>query len=817
MNNINKSYDHTTMGDKAKFENVMLTKKLGICVSCEICAAACPQNAITMEFRDGQFLPMVDEKKCKKCGLCLKVCPGFEIDTSENIFKSGCLEAYIAHVKNAKNRKNSTSGGLVTTLVSELLKNRDYDSAFLLNFDLFKGTPARLEKVTTPERALETAKSKYIPASAYYVIKELKSKKNQKLIIVGTPCLIRGIKKFLKINKIPEKNILFFGLFCDRVLNFYIYRYFEEIYKKGEEKLEKLEFRNKELDGWPGHVKLYFNSGRTVFVDYTDRIWLKPYFQIKRCLFCFDNLNHLADISFGDGQVKGMDSPFGNSTIIIRTEKGKKVFDKYKYLFELKETSLKAIKESQGIEIKKQNHMFARLFCGEARDEKLAKVLAKHINLLELGKNYNVKKIRARLLIAKIITKTKKFLGLKKGENKKENIIIHGIYLSNKGSQAMCFSTINWLKQKFPEKKIYVFSSADFKRKDEEKYYYGFYIYPFEFRTKLRLIGGPLARMLLKSNQHPLLEQKVTEVIKNTAFFVDVSGYALGSQWGLRSSLNYLLNIIIAKKHSIPYYILPQSIGPFDYGLIGNLLLFPLMKMYLKYPAIIMPRERTGVKYLKKFTEKNVMFSYDLVLLSDKYDLNKIFNENISFKTVKINKNSVGIIPNRTAIRWGEPEKIYSIYEAIIDKLISAKKEVFILRHATEDLEICQKIKQKFRMNRRVKLIAEDLNALEIEAIIKQFDFVVASRYHSLIHAYKNGVPALVLGWADKYPEIMKDFGQSEYCFDVRKGLEKQQILAALDKLITSYKQEKRRIEKKLVEIKKNKEENCFKILEKLI
>ena len=103
-------------------------------------------------------------------------------------------------------------------------------------------------------------------------------------------------------------------------------------------------------------------------------------------------------------------------------------------------------------------------------------------------------------------------------------------------------------------------------------------------------------------------------VLENADFFIDVSGYALSSQWESLRSFNYILNIMIAKKYSIPYYIFPQSLGPFNYPSKHKILLFPLFKMYLKYPSKIFSRENAGVTYLHKFTKKNVETNCDIVL-----------------------------------------------------------------------------------------------------------------------------------------------------------------------------------------------------------
>ena len=121
------------------------------------------------------------------------------------------------------------------------------------------------------------------------------------------------------------------------------------------------------------------------------------------------------------------------------------------------------------------------------------------------------------------------------------------------------------------------------------------------------------------------------------------------------------------------------------------------------------------------------------------------------------------------------------------------------------------KIKKLFKENNMVSLIHEDLNVFEIEDIIRKFDFLIASRYHSIVHAYKNGVPALVIGWAIKYIELLKSFNQIEYYFDIRDDLKIESVSEKLEKMMLTYKNEKLQIS--LILNKILKENNFFDLI----
>jgi colanic acid/amylovoran biosynthesis protein len=217
-------------------------------------------------------------------------------------------------------------------------------------------------------------------------------------------------------------------------------------------------------------------------------------------------------------------------------------------------------------------------------------------------------------------------------------------------------------------------------------------------------------------------------------------------------------------------------------------------------------REKEGLAYVRIFSKNNVAKTYDIVLQNEGYNLSNIYydSSNIQFHDVQIDSKAVGIIPNLRVIERINQNEFYWIYKKLINQLINAKKQVYILRHSVEDLEICKNIKKLFPNNTDVQLIADDLACIELENIIKQFDFVIASRYHSIVHSYKNGVPALVIGWATKYFELLETFNQQDYLVDTRNGIDVSKIDIKLDTLLRNYENEREKIIEKMAIIRQN-------------
>ncbi len=702
----------------------------------------------------------------------------------------------------------STSGGIASKLVERLLESGDFERAFLLDFDASEEGPARLKEVRDPPKVRSAAKSKYLPASMSEIIEYMKESETPNCVIVGTPCQIAGIKKYMERGGLPDKKVLFLGLFCDKTLNFNLVDFFRKKYGRDDERLVSFDYRYKK-NGWPGDVRLVFDSGRELIVERNERMRLKNYFQLERCLFCLDKLNASADISLGDCYVPLKSSRNGDSSVIIRSKKGRRYFQKHKSCFETEECSIGDIQESQGMKKKRFNWECLRILEAEISGrpapegvKQAKKKLSERRNKISMGRGRRYRKIARSLFLSDIRRKAKKafeimaklcilFLrilldGLKRGRGQKggENIVILGAQPSNKGSQSMLFTAVDELKRRFPKSKIYVFSSRAAKRKNKGAY--AFEAVPWSFDSQIRLLGGQTGPAGLK---------RIEETVKRARFIVDISGFALSSQTGIGGSLKYMLNIMLAKKYSVPYYILPQSIGPFEYGILNKVLLYPLMLLYLRYPRKIFVREEQGRKDLAFFTRKNVEKKPDLVLGRRKYELRNIYKSPSEEGKARVAKGSVALVPNSRVLSKKSEASLLEAYRQIIDRVRGLGKNVMILRYSEMDKWLCEKLAHAYQDDAGVKYFPQEIEAIDLEFILGQMDFIVSSRYHGIVHAYNKGVPALSISWAEKYGELLGRFGQEHYLIKGEGTFRKADLRRRVDSLVKNFEDESQKIE----------------------
>ncbi|XEC96241.1 polysaccharide pyruvyl transferase family protein [Paenibacillus tarimensis] len=394
----------------------------------------------------------------------------------------------------------------------------------------------------------------------------------------------------------------------------------------------------------------------------------------------------------------------------------------------------------------------------------------------------------------------------------KQYVVIVGGELFNKGAQALTFTVVDKVKERYPGVKIVLLSSMDYRRPEGEKRKYAFEILPFPLDLKSDLLGGiyksydVLSAVLNKRKANRDIRNKVTAILSNCRALIDISGYALSSQRGKFNSLQYLLNLKIARKYRIPVYLFPQSYGPFEYGYLGNLIFHQQIKKELSSVKEIYAREQDGLHNLQRLNLNNVKRSFDIVLQNNKpYNLSNIFiREQFAGKHPEILPEAVGIIPNVKIMKHGNEEALYKLYEGLVDHLLKNNKNIYFLRHSYEDNKVIQAMREKYPNERQIFYLDHDYSCIEIDEMIKKFDFIIGSRYHSIVHAFKNYVPALVLGWAVKYDELLQAFGQTDYCFDVRKQIKTEEAISKIDTLLTRHKQESETIKKNYAKITEN-------------
>lgn len=339
-----------------------ITVKKRLCVSCGICKAVCPCNAISYVRESGIYIPNINNQ-CIECGMCLRVCPGIESNypqiyeilgrkMPDSILVGDVQECYVARVKEDDTMlANATSGGVVTAIITECLDKGLFDSAFCVDTHIYNNQ-ITTNRYSKREKFENTQKSRYVPVSHEKLIAYMKNHPDEKIIITAVSCAMQGIVKAMDIYNLNRENYLLLGLFCDRVLSYNVFNYFEN---KMHSHIDQFFFRDKKNGGWPGNICIRLENGNEIKLDAKERMKLKDFFQLERCLYCVDKLNQFADISFGDNYTNIDKNILGSNSIILRTNRGRKAWEICEKILCFKEIDIKSIVDSQAIKSREQN------------------------------------------------------------------------------------------------------------------------------------------------------------------------------------------------------------------------------------------------------------------------------------------------------------------------------------------------------------------------------------------------------------------------------------------------------------------------------
>ena len=392
------------------------------------------------------------------------------------------------------------------------------------------------------------------------------------------------------------------------------------------------------------------------------------------------------------------------------------------------------------------------------------------------------------------------------------NIIIAGGGLVNKGAQAMTLISICELKKRFPEHRM-VLLTWDASSAAREKHA----MYDLELLEVPPLKFSGAARNPASRAFYSLRYRKVfteaDKIYRNTDLFVDISGYALGSNWPSKVCNDYLDGIEHAMAYGISVYLLPQSFGPFDYkDEAGKAIDARTRRLFPKIKKIF-AREQEGYDALvSRYGLTNVTLTRDMVLASRIEDYSPALRQMSAFTVPEIPENSMGLIPNVQVGDNGANEPL-SVYTAAVRAGLEQGLDVYITYHSSQDRELCAQIKSAFAGDDRVVFLDRDHSCMEFNELVKKFRFVVASRFHAIVHALKNGVPCVALGWATKYMDLMKLFGQERYVFDLRDKISTEEVQLSIAVMKQNCAEEAVKIRQALPALQ---QENIFDTIKKV-
>lgn len=326
--------------------NTVCTKNM--CAGCMACVDVCPKQAIEIKDTLGEYNAVIDESKCVGCSLCHKKCQVNHTPILRKPIK------WFDGWANDPIRKNSSSGGVATTLMSSfdgvVCSCIFRQGEFVFEFD--DGDRSKY------------AGSKYVksnPKGVYKRIQKILSE-GEKVLFIGLPCQCAAIINYTECHeRLYTVDLICHGTPSPQLLNFYLSERNLDI-----KEIKDLKFRKKDSFGLfhdgieveQCHVKDLYTIAFLNNLDYTENCYSCQYARLER----------VGDITIGDSwasEESAIEKNKGVSLILCHTQKGVELISKTELV--LKNTDLsKAIAVNHqlahpSIEPKERKRFFSEL------------------------------------------------------------------------------------------------------------------------------------------------------------------------------------------------------------------------------------------------------------------------------------------------------------------------------------------------------------------------------------------------------------------------------------------------------------------------
>jgi coenzyme F420-reducing hydrogenase beta subunit len=239
--------------------------------------------------------------------------------------------AYLSYSKYKGVRTYAASGGTISSLLLCALEQHLIDGAVVCKTAVVDGSVrANFIIAKTKTDILSSQGSKYVQThfakEAVPLIKPFEGK----LAVVGLPCDISLTKRMSAKYPLFEKKIAFtIALICGHNSQpTLIDTITTKLEQEAQSTLIDYKFR---IGHWRGKIKADFKDGTSIEKKslYFNLYHNLNYFSQKKCLYCFDHFGYNADITAGDiWSYVLRKHPIKHSSIIVKTERGCKFFDK---------------------------------------------------------------------------------------------------------------------------------------------------------------------------------------------------------------------------------------------------------------------------------------------------------------------------------------------------------------------------------------------------------------------------------------------------------------------------------------------------------
>lgn len=865
---------------KIKKTNVWnTTVKSNNCISCGICKSVCKKKAISLKANVyGELNPCVNNKLCSNCGKCIKFCPhtieklkseALKISSFEipHLFGVKGYTYYLAWSKDFDTRINSCSGGMVTELASQLLREKVVDGVIHVKKIWSKLGNANYSATVswTPEEVNNGSSSAYQPINFSDVLEQLDCSKNY--FVIGTPCTIRGLKKlFAEYPKYKNTKILTCALICSHNVNSKFAEYLGHCLNIDNKQEMQINFRYKDssikdADNYKtcftGRKGIIYQENR--FKSGWTRIWREYAFALNACNYCSDFWGYEADISVKDAWGEwscDKKDPYGKTIAVVRNSmlcdlirrsnlnceelnyETMTNLQKVTAVYKQEEAKNKNFEHFFSKKNRKnglfKNVVFSRLskFCFKFLGTKCTKIMLEGAEQM-----FDFKNTFFGFVLYRIASSLRKLFIYRDSDrpmHMNRILVVGGYGYGNVGDEAQCDSTLSLLRRRYPKYQIinltprinYSFfahpdyhhdlasrvlffdalsSYSCYNLDTKSKYLRLVYKFCFTFKSLIIIINAFFVRANMPSFFiSPGTVSYLFSLKSSSLLFFCGGGYLTGKT--LSRLLEGILLCILARIFKVPVVMSAQTIG-----LWPNALVQRLAKYAFSYVKVITVRDETeSLEDLKKIciTGERCFSIHDDALFCDKSPLRFVDGDYVC-----INFHYWGMTEYEKQLYLS---KMHEIIDSMMRKV--SYKLVFIPMHGSDKnaFDDYQNIYQDYDF----QLFDYKYDFRQARRVIADSKICITMKHHPIIFAMGETVPTISLTYSDYYTHknvgALRQYGQEEFNIDISKEDFLEVFDRKFDTLQNKYKEIQDTISCKCMELK-NRKEQFLKMVDRLL